>query len=142
MKMKKINLYLFEYAINYIFRHKAKNLFIFLVLTFMSALLASVLFISNSLKYELQQGVDGLSDIIVQNTQAGMYRTIDSGFLDEILNIEGVKDAQARVWGYYYFPLAKVNFVLIGVDSLISEESWTPFSFFRKLTKDIPFFIQ
>ena len=117
MKMKKINLYLFEYAINYILRHKVKNLFIFFVLTLMTALLASVFFIANSLKYELQEGADGLSDIIVQNTQAGMYRTIDSGVLDEILNIEGVKDAQARVWGYYYFPLEKVNFVLIGVDS-------------------------
>ena len=121
--MKKINLYLFEYALNYILRHKAKNFFTLFVLSFMTALLASVFFMATSLKYELNLSVDALSDIIVQNTKAGMHTTIDGSVLDDILNMDGVKDAQSRVWGYYYFSKADSNIVIIGVDTF--EQQYT-----------------
>lgn len=36
--------------------------------------------------------------------------------LDELLSIEGVQTAIPRIWGYYYFKAAGVNFSVVGVD--------------------------
>ena len=37
--------------------------------------------------------------------------------VDKILSITGVSDAVARVWGYYYFKNAGVNFSIVGINS-------------------------
>jgi len=116
MIRNKINLYLIQYAINAIFRQKSKNFFIttiFIVLTF---LLTSVFLITNSIKYELISTVDALPQIIVQKIKAGKSYDIDENIVDDILEISGVSDANARVWGYYYFANAGVNFTIVGLD--------------------------
>ncbi len=112
----KINIYLIEYAINSILRQKTKNLFVITIFTTLVFLLTSIFFITNSIKHELNSTVDSLPQIIVQNIQAGKFRNIDTGIADEILNISGVTDAISRVWGYYYFENANVNFTLVGID--------------------------
>ena len=112
----KINIYLIEYAINAILRQKAKSFFIVFVFTFLIFLLTSVFFITNSLKYELETTVDALPQIIVQKLKAGRLYDIDTDTVDTILEIEGVSDAVARVWGYYYFANAGVNFSVVGLD--------------------------
>ena len=112
----KINLYLLEYALNSILRQKEKNFFILFVFTFLTFLLSSVFFISNSIKHELNTTVDSLPQIIVQNLKAGKAYDIELSALDDIIAITGVKDANARVWGYYYFDNAGVNFTIVGID--------------------------
>ena len=114
--MKFFNIYLIEYAINSILRQKSKNIFIVTVFTMLVFLLSSIFFISSSLKYELNLTLDSLPQIIVQKVKAGRHYDIDLYVLDDILTINGVSDANARVWGYYYFENAKVNFSVIGVD--------------------------
>ena len=112
----KINLYLIEFAINSILREKYKNLFITTVLTILTFLLTSVFLITNSVKYELNATLDSLPQIIVQNSKAGRHYDIETSKLDEILTLSGVSEANARVWGYYYFANADVYFTLVGVD--------------------------
>ncbi len=112
----KINLYLLEYALNSILRQKEKNFFILFIFTFLTFLLSSVFFISNSIKHELNTTVDSLPQIIVQNLKAGKAYDIELSALDDIIAITGVKDANARVWGYYYFDNAGVNFTIVGID--------------------------
>ena len=116
MMRNKINFYIVEYAINSLLRQKYKTIFIALVFTMLVFLLSSLFFITNSIKYELQQTLETLPEITVQKIKAGRHYDIDVSTIDEILDIHGVSGAVARVWGYYYFENAGVNFSLVGID--------------------------
>ena len=121
----KINIYLVEYALGSIIRQGHKSLFIAVVFTFLTALLTSIFFITNSIKYELNATVDSLPEIIVQNTKASRISEIDVNTADKLLNIPGITSVNARVWGYYYFANAGVNFTLVGVDEFEEQYSDT-----------------
>ena len=121
----KINMHLIEYALGSIMRQGHKSLFITIVFTFLTALLTSIFFIPNSIKYELNTTVDALPQIIVQNTKASRVSEIDVGSTDKLLEIAGVNSVNARVWGYYYFANAGVNFTLIGIDEFEEQYSDT-----------------
>ncbi len=116
-----INFYLIEYAINSILRQKYKNIFILIVFILLTTLLSSVFFISNSIKYELNQTLKSLPEITIQNIQAGRQKNINIAIVDELLNIAGVEDVIARVWGYYYFENEAVNFSIIGIDEFENQ---------------------
>jgi len=128
----KINIHLIEYALGSIMRQGHKSLFITIVFTLLTALLTSIFFITNSIKYELNTTVDALPQIIVQNTKASRIAEIDVDTADKLLNIPGVNSVNARVWGYYYFQNAGVNFTLIGVDEFEEQYSDTLDSIIKK----------
>lgn len=127
----KINIHLLEYAINSLFRQKYKSFFIAAVLTAIIFLLTSVFFITNSIKYELQSTVDSLPEIVVQKINGGRHYDIDASVADDILEITGVESAVARVWGYYYFENAGVNFSVVGIDEY-EEQYKNSFAFVAK----------
>ncbi|PLY16052.1 MAG: ABC transporter permease [Sulfurimonas sp.] len=112
----KINFYIIEYAVNSLLRQKYKTFFIALVLSALVFLLSSLFFITNSIKYELQSTVDSLPEITIQKIKAGRHYDIDTSVADEVLQITGVQSAVARVWGYYYFENAGVNFSIVCID--------------------------
>ncbi|MBU1668897.1 FtsX-like permease family protein [bacterium] len=114
--MKNINLYLVEFAINALLRAKSKNIFILVVFTLLTSLLTAVFLITGSIKHELQSTVQALPQITVQKIKAGRHYDIDTIIADDIINIAGVSEATPRVWGYYYFENAGVNFSLLGID--------------------------
>ena len=117
----KINIYLIEYAINSLLRQKYKNIFILIVFTFLTTLLTSVFFISNSIKYELNTTLKSLPEITLQKLKAGRHHSINTQIVDELINIAGVEDAIPRVWGYYYFANAGVNFSIVGIDEFENQ---------------------
>ena len=112
----KINLYLIEYAINSLLRQKYKNFFITFVFILLTFILTSIFFITNSIKHELNSTVDALPQITIQKIKAGRHYDIDISVVDDILEISGVTDAIARVWGYYYFENVGANFTVVGID--------------------------
>ncbi len=111
-----MNLYLLEYAIGALLRQKSKNFFIFVIFTVLVFLLTTVFLITKSIRHELDITLHSLPQLIVQNVKGGKSYDIDASFVDDILTIEGVLDASNRVWGYYYFENAGVNFALVGID--------------------------
>ena len=117
----KINFYLIEYAINAILRQKYKSFFITTILTLLIFLLTSIFFITHSIKHELSSTVDALPEIVVQKIKAGRHYDIDVDIQEDILAITGVVDAVARVWGYYYFENAGVNFSIVGIDEFEAQ---------------------
>ena len=116
-----INIYLIEYAISSLLRQKSKSIFISIVFSLLIFLLTSVFFITSSIKHELDSTLESLPQIIVQNVKAGRQYDIDIDSIDSILSINGVNDAVARVWGYYYFEQLGVNFSLVGVNEYESQ---------------------
>ena len=135
MKKSKINLYLLEFSINALLRAKAKNISILLIFTLLVALLSSIFFISNSIRYELNSVVDTLPEIIIQKVKGGREYDIEIDRVDDIIAINGVKSAIARVWGYYYFANAGVNFSIIGINQY--EEQYK--SSLERLTNRVDF---
>ncbi len=129
---KRVNIYLIEYAINALFRQKYKSIFVTIIFTLLTFLLASVFFITSSIKYELDATVDTLPQIIVQKIKAGRHYDIDVDVVDNILEINGVVDAIERVWGYYYFQNAGVNFSIVGVDQFENQYKTTLDTIVRK----------
>lgn len=117
-----MNFQLLEYALKSLERERFKNFFIFIVLTFLTALLATMLFITTSMKKELHLTLDGVADIIVSSKVGGMRTPIDESLAFELLEIDGIESALGRVWGYYYFEAAQTNFSLVGVDSFEKQE--------------------
>ncbi len=129
---KKINFYLLEYALKAILRNRLKNSFILFIFTLLIFFLSAIFFITNSIKSELNLSVDSLPQIIVQQLDGGRVSNIESERLDEILTITGVKNANARIWGYYYFANAGVNFTLVGLDSYETQYK----GLYKKLLND------
>ncbi len=116
-----INLYLIEYAINSLLRQRYKNIFISIILTFLIFILSSIFFITTSIKNELSLSVESLPEITVQKLLAGKHYDIETKRVNDILSVTGVNDAYARVWGYYYFANAGVNFTLVGIDQFEAQ---------------------
>ncbi|MDX9813248.1 MAG: FtsX-like permease family protein [Sulfurimonas sp.] len=111
-----MNFYILEYALASLLNQKYKTIFITSVLALLIFLLSSMLFIKSSIKHELDISLDWLPEITVQNIKAGRHYDIDVDVLDKLLDINGVSGGVARVWGYYYFENAGVNFSLVGID--------------------------
>lgn len=131
----RINLYILEYAINSLVRQKYKTFFIAFILSVLIFLLSSLFFITNSIKYELHSTLDSLPEITVQKIKAGRHYDIDVSVAESILEITGVESAVARVWGYYYFENAGVNFTITGLDEY--EEQYK--KSFVKSVKELDF---
>jgi len=112
----KVNLYILEYSIKYIFRDKYKNIFIVIVMSLLVALLAATLFISNSMKAKYNSIIDNYPDIVITNQKALRDSTIDENEIDKVLTLKGVTSVVARVWGHYYFLNADKKFLILGRD--------------------------
>ena len=67
----KFNIYLLEFALFSLMRKGAKTLFVFFILTFLIFLLASVLFISDAIKHELNVSIVHLPELTLQRLHAG-----------------------------------------------------------------------
>ncbi len=114
--MNKIfNPLLFEYALNSLRRRGSKNIFISVIFIILIFLLSCVFLISNSLRFELLSTVESLPEIIVQKIKAGKQYDIEIDRMDRILQIPGVSNVIERVWGYYYYQRAGVNFSVVGI---------------------------
>lgn len=111
-----LNFLLFEFALGALWRRKIQSLSTFFVFTALVFLLSSVLFISDGIKKELDLSLETLPQITLQRLSAGRQSEVKASLAEELLSIEGVKSAVARVWGYYYFQPAGVNFTVMGVE--------------------------
>jgi len=123
--MKRINLYFVEYALSSLLRSKAKNISMVAIFTLLIFLVSSILLIANSIKYELFSTVETLPDITITQLKAGRVVEIEESIVEEIVQIAGVSDAIARVWGYYYFENAGANFSIVGMDSYENQYKTT-----------------
>lgn len=111
-----INTKLLEYALLSISRRREKFIFITAIFTLLIFFSSSIFIITGALKQEASYTLETLPDITVQKIAGGRQQLIDSSVADEILEINGVVNANARVWGYYSFEYLNTNLTIIGVD--------------------------
>lgn len=121
----KLNLLLLDYAIRSILRRASKSFFIFLILSLLIFLLSSVLMIADAIKLELNTTLKTLPQITLQRFVAGKQRDVPISRVDALLDIEGISAITPRVWGYYYFKPAGVNFSVVGIDAYEEQYSQT-----------------
>ncbi len=108
---------LFAFALSSLTRRGGKNFFIFTIFALMIFILAGIFMITHALKAEMFATLEALPEITVQRIVAGRQTDIDAERAERIAEIPGVTDAMPRVWGYYYFAKAGVNFSIVGVEA-------------------------
>ena len=93
--------------------HKAKHFAIFIISIFFVFLSSSVFFIKSSIQHQMIENLKNHSDFIVQNTNGAKIEDIQTSLINEIKQINGVKNVSQRVFGTYFF--APENILLISV---------------------------
>lgn len=106
----------FNFLFLLLLKHKSKHIAIFIISILIVFLISSVLFISNSLKKEAFSTLDNQSDFVIQKINSGKILDTPISWVEDFSSINGVKDAQQRVYGQYYFMPENVYFTIVGID--------------------------
>lgn len=85
-------------------------------------LLSSVLFISSSIRFSLEETLKVQPDFVVSRVQGGSSVPTPMAWGDELLEIYGVSQVSPRVYGRYFFEPKGKSFLLVGVD-FMEEQS-------------------
>ncbi len=104
-----------------LYKHRSKYILISFILTFLVALLSSVIFISSSIKLEVLKTLGKQPDFIVQKIRGGRGVDIESNLSYKIEAIRGVADIEPRVFGRYYIANQDKSFMIVGVDFFDSK---------------------
>lgn len=104
---------LVAYAASAITRRKARSIALGGGLAFAVALVAAVLFITESLRQEAERAHAAHPDIVVQRLVGGRPTTIPSSDRDVIKDIASVHDVTPRVWGYIFLPALQGNVTIV-----------------------------
>ena len=121
----KPNVLLLDYAIRSLMRRFGKSFFIFFILSLLIFVLSSVLMIADAIKLELGTTLKTLPQITLQRFIAGKQSDVPLERVEALLDIEGITAITPRVWGYYYFKPAGVNFSIVGIDAYEEQYSAT-----------------
>jgi ABC-type lipoprotein release transport system permease subunit len=108
---------IFLFSLSLLLKRKT-SYFIFLILTTLIFIIASASFVTESIKKELILTHDELPDIVIQKIVGGRQQYISSDYIEKIIDLPGIQSIYPRIWGYYYFDYASVNFALVGIDPL------------------------
>jgi len=102
-----------DFTLSSLLRRKGKNLALLFVYTLIVFVLASVVFFTQAIKKEAAIILKDAPEVIVQKSIAGRHDLIPIQYLEKIKTIKGVSAVRARLWGYYYDPVAGANYTLM-----------------------------
>ena len=103
-------------------KERNKHFSIILISMMIVFLLSSVLFISSSIRFSLEETLKVQPDFVVSRTQGGTAIPTPMEWSDELLEIYGVSHVTPRVYGRYFFEPKAKSFLLVGVD-FMEEQS-------------------
>ncbi len=106
---------LLAYALNAVWRRRAKAFALGGGLSFAVALVASVLFLTDALRAEADRARAATPDIVVQRLIAGRPSILHTADAEKISEIASVSAVRPRVWGYLFLPALQGNVTIIGV---------------------------
>lgn len=106
----------FHFLLILLITYKKKHLSLFLISTLLIALVSSILFISSSIKKDTYSTLAHQADFTIQRYKAGKVLNTPEVWIDEFLEINGVTNAQGRIYGTHYYEPAEQYFLIVGVD--------------------------
>jgi len=105
--------HILDFTLSSLGRRKGKNIALIIVYTFVIFLIASVLFLADSLKKEAAQILQDAPEMTVQRLAAGRQDLIPLDYIESIKAIKGVQSVEPRLWGYYYDAFSGANYTLM-----------------------------
>lgn len=105
---------LLAHALGALARRKARSLALGGGLAFAVALVAAVLFLTESLRAEAERARAAQPDIVVQKLVAGRPTTIAAREGAKLTDIPSVREVAPRVWGYIFVPALQGNVTIVG----------------------------
>ncbi|MCL2724704.1 MAG: ABC transporter permease [Polyangiaceae bacterium] len=97
------------FALGALARHKARSLALGGGLVFAVALVAAVMFLTESLRAEAERAHAAQPDIVVQKMVGGRPTTIQASEREKLTDILSVRAVTSRVWGYVFVPALQGN---------------------------------
>ena len=101
-----------------LFKEKSKHLSSVTVSVLLIFLLSSVLFISSSIRFSLEQTLETQPDFVVSKTLGGKAVPTPLAWSDELIDIYGISEVTPRVYGRYFFEPKEKSSLIVGVDFL------------------------
>jgi len=99
-----------------LFKERSKHLTVVMVSVLLLFLLSSVLFLSSSIRFSLEQTLETQPDFVVSRLQGGTAVPAPLSWSDELLDIYGITKVTPRVYGRYFFKAKEKSFLIVGVD--------------------------
>ena len=96
--------------------YRKKHVSIFLISSLLIALVSSVLFLTSSIKQDIYSTLDAQADFTLQKYKAGKVLNTPEEWVDEFLELDGVENAQGRVYGMHFYEPNENYFMIVGVD--------------------------
>ncbi|MDB4941751.1 MAG: transporter, permease protein [Labilithrix sp.] len=109
-----MKLSILAFALKALARRKARAFALGGGLAFAVALMAAVLFLTESLRAEAERAHAAQPDIVVQKLVGGRPATIAAAEADKLRDIASVRAVTPRVWGYVFLPSLQGNVTIIG----------------------------
>jgi len=113
---------LLDFALGSLWRRKGKNLALTAVYALTVAAVASVLFLTGSLRAEAVRVLQGAPEVVVQRLVAGRHDLLPAAHLEALRGLRGVTGVRGRLWGYFYDPRPQANYTLQVPDRFWGEE--------------------
>ena len=105
---------LLAHAFGALARRKARSIALGGGLAFAVALVAAVLFLTESLRGEAERAHAAHPDIVVQKLVGGRPTMIPASERAKIADIPSVREVTPRVWGYIFLPALQGNVTVVG----------------------------
>jgi len=99
-----------------LYSYRSKHLSIFIISTLTIAILSATLFVSNSIQKDLDTTLSSQADFTLQRYEAGKVLNTPKSWIDQFLNIDGVSNAEGRIYGMHYYEPLETYFMIVGVD--------------------------
>ena len=115
--------HIIDFTLSSLLRRKGKNIALMMAYAWIVFLLASVLFITHSIRTEASLVLKDAPEIIVQRLVAGRQESVPISYTKAIEQLTGVRSVRGRLWGYYYDPTNGANYTLVVKEELLNEDN-------------------
>ena len=99
-----------------LFKERSKHLTVAIISILLLFLLSSVLFISSSIRFSLEETLEAQPDFVISRLQGGVAVPTPLSWSDELLDIYGITKVTPRVYERYFFQPKEKSFLIVGVD--------------------------